>query len=550
MISLPEPYEDELLYSVFARAVAYLAPISEYAARKLLFGMGNHSVLFGSQVDELAKITRPNWGLSSQEIVERHTMLPFYGRVLAPAQVSACLDMIAYGAKGKVRGALGLQHQSNVVSPVYLRFCRSCTLNDLACYGETFWRRSHQLSGALVCAMHGEVLRCSRAAIFSGLKKPQDATTSIDPESAPECELLTPVERRLATRVATRCVELLQGSRTVWGNSGFREKYRQCAIDCGYVGRTGNSHRLSDQQLATEFIEFFGPDLLKKMGCNDNFAPYQCWLKIIFRSKGGERFHPLLHVLVQLFLEEKAATGCRRVTIPSTREAREARKWKCPNPYAPHDDAFRTPVDLRWEKGRRMKTYFSAKCSCGYAFSFRQGCADDPQRPDVSKVCAWGPYFHREAKRLKREGRSIVNIASRMKIGRDVVRQLINGKANKFERSLSEIRSWRKTWLRTRSKSLYRKLLRHDRAWLSAQAKKVCRGGTGRANDWPRLDITYAPLLRLAIERLRTTFPTRRISYRAVERECGIKSLKKKARRMPKCWAILAGAFEHRRYVS
>jgi hypothetical protein len=280
------------------------------------------------------------------------------------------------------------------------------------------------------------------------------------------------------------------------------------------------------------------------MGCNDNFASRGSWLKNMFWSREGFRFHPLLHVLVQLFLEEKAATRRPPVTIPSTREAREARKWKCPNPYAPQHDLFRTPVVRRWEKGG-MKTYFAAKCSCGYVFSFRQGCADDPRRPDVSKVSAWGPYFEREAKRLKREGLSICNIASRMKVCRSVVPKLINGKARKFERSLSEIRSWRKRWLRTRSKSLYRKLQRHDRAWLSAQGKKPYRGGIGRPKDWPGLDKTYAPRLRLAIERLRAAFPTRRISYRAVERECGIKSLKKKARRMPKCWTILAGAVEH-----
>jgi hypothetical protein len=95
-----------------------------------------------------------------------------------------------------------------------------------------------------------------------------------------------------------------------------------------------------------------------------------------------------------------------------------------------------------------------------------------------------------------------------------------------------------------------REIFRHDRAWLSARAKKVGRGGKGRPKDWPGLDKSYAPRLRLAIERLSATFPTRRISYLALERECGIKSLKKKAGRMPRCRAILAGALEHRRYVS
>jgi Tn7-like transposition protein D len=130
----------------------------------------------------------------------------------------------------------------------------------------------------------------------------------------------------------------------------------------------------------------------------------------------------------------------------------------------------------------------------------------------------------------------------------DVAARLVQRKKNSFEFTDGEVRSWRKRWLKSRSNFLYLRLSRNDRAWLSAQEKRVSHSGKGRPKNWSVLDKTYAPLLRSAVESLKIRFPGRRISYLALEEESGIKMLKIKARRLPVCSAILSKAIEPGRW--
>jgi transposase-like protein len=532
MISLPKPYDDELLYSVFARATAYLAPKHDYAIHRLL-EREVYSVFFGTRLDELSENTRPVWGLSLEEILERHTMIPFYSRFVASGQIPRYREIMESRSKANIPTTLGLLNQNNVTVLTRLRFCRSCVLHDIATYGETYWRRSHQLNGALFCTIHSEVLKVSRAVIGKP-PRPQDATGYIDIDSAPPCAQLTAAERGVTQRVSARCVAFLHGTPTVWGNAHLPSEYRRSAIALGHVEGTRNPNRVSQQRLALKFVDFYSRELLRKIGCI--YESNSTWISEMFRQSSKNHFHPLFHALVQIFLED-AWAGCRAINAWQIRDARSG--WKCPNPYALHEDHFRIlAVEIRRRHGGRR--YFSARCSCGYGFTFRHGCRTDPKLPEVRVVFAWGPYFEREARRLKDQGLSIRQIAATMKVGHAVATRLVQRKRSSFEFSQAEIRSWRKEWLRSRSKTLYVRLYRNDRSWLLAQPKTINHGGKGRQNNWSELDKRCAPLLASAIEQLKRSFPSRRISYLALEKETGVKSLKRKIGKMPTCLAILA----------
>ncbi|WP_430640455.1 TnsD family Tn7-like transposition protein [Bradyrhizobium zhanjiangense] len=142
------------------------------------------------------------------------------------------------------------------------------------------------------------------------------------------------------------------------------------------------------------------------------------------------------------------------------------------------------------------------------------------------------------------DGLSIRSIASRMNMSVETARRLLNGKFSAFERARDEsaIGRLRKKWLKTRSKSVYDKLYYLDRAWLTTVGKSGWCGSRGPKKDWPALDKTYAPRLRSAIAKLRSQSRRKGISYLALERECGIKNLKLKAAKMPRCSRILFNA--------
>ena len=537
MISLPKPYEDELLYSVVARAIAYLAPKHDFAVNRLI-GRAQCSIFFGLPIDWLDGGIESAWGLSPQEIVERHTMFPFYGRFLPRTQFSAGMEIMLSGSRRNIATNLGLQNQGNVIRPAYLKFCRSCAREDVAVFGETFWRRSHQLNGTLLCLAHNEVLRVSSAAIFRRSRRPRDASVFVDLSMAPECASLTSVERSIAKPVSARCIDFLCGRPTRWEPSHFPAQYRRAAIALHYLEDSSNPKRLSHEKLTPDFVEFYGSELLKKLGCN--LEPSPTWVKQIFRALAQNHYHPLLHALVQTFLEYKCADqGCG---LKSTRTITDAtREWKCPNPYAEHDESFRVPtVDRRWRPDGSI--YFRAKCSCGYGFSFNRGTIRDRLFPETTRVFAWGPRWEREARRLRQKGFSNYKIARIMDVSHHVVKRLVHREKNKFEADDITISLVRKEWLKTRSKRSYLILYYRDRVWLRAQRKRVSRGGIGRPKDWSALDKIYAPQLLSTIRTLEVS--PRRISYLALEEESGIQSLKKKVLRMPRCSAILAKVFE------
>ncbi|MFX8335603.1 TniQ family protein, partial [Acinetobacter baumannii] len=47
---------------------------------------------------------------------------------------------------------------SPIATPTHLRFCTDCRLEMTTQVGETWWRRSHQLPGVLMCPDHGCLL--------------------------------------------------------------------------------------------------------------------------------------------------------------------------------------------------------------------------------------------------------------------------------------------------------------------------------------------------------------------------------------------------------
>ncbi len=543
MLPLPKPYDDELLYSVFARAFVYAAPAAVNSGNAALFGGRHFSVLFGSHLDKVAEETKAIWGLSGLEIIEEYTLLPFYGYYMQPKRYLECLKIVKGQAKGNISVIVGSQSQGSVEQPKRLRFCRSCATNDLKAYGETYWRRTHQLPGALVCLEHKEVLRNSNASVTHGkAEKPQDATTSIDISAAPECAALSPEQIDIAYKVARRCVDFLHGCDTEWISAHLPSLY------CHEVRANGcaiSGTRTSSQQIISDFEKLFGADLLKKLGCE--FSPRSSWLLRIFRTTGKNHFHPLLHALTQIFLELRFNSPTHSSSNVTKRGSDVlVTGWKCPNPYADHDRSFRIQNATR--RDRWGKTVYSVHCSCGFGFSFSGGLELDPLLPDITRVFAWGPFYEAEAKRLKRMGLSIYKIAAKMKVCHEVATRLVSGEKNRYELNKKELLDLRREWKKSKENRLYLKLLRVDREWVLAQKKSTSRNGKGRSKDWAALDKDYAPRLIAAVARLKELVPARQIAYRTLEEETGIKALKQKASKMPACAAILAKVIESRTY--
>lgn len=154
IVQFPQIYEDELVYSLFARYHVISGNTScSYTQEELLL---NNKV----KVDkEFAKQLKPEIveliteGKGIDYLINNHTMYPYYGRFIDEEKRRR-----AYGALTEMQGdftkLLGIQHKQNEKRR-FLRYCPYYVNEDRKTKGETYWHRIHQMRYINVCPVHG-----------------------------------------------------------------------------------------------------------------------------------------------------------------------------------------------------------------------------------------------------------------------------------------------------------------------------------------------------------------------------------------------------------
>ncbi|MBH8578270.1 TniQ family protein [Nostocaceae cyanobacterium CENA369] len=166
----PTLYPDELLYSALAR----------YHIRS-----GNKTFkqtdleLFGYSSQQLCKVTLTNnlnylvknLSLFSQltvsDLLQNHTLYPFYASFLIPQQAWQLQDSMRKKLGGSILEVAKVANHPTDNSTKFLKFCPVCLEQDTQKYGEPYWHRIHQIPGILVCPTHRVVLHDSSVAVDS-----------------------------------------------------------------------------------------------------------------------------------------------------------------------------------------------------------------------------------------------------------------------------------------------------------------------------------------------------------------------------------------------
>ena len=163
-IYFPEIYPDELVYSWLARYYIKTGYIRYCFVAEELFQNKNvrPDIEFVNQYTPttLQAIVEK---VPMQEVVERHTMFPYYGRFLSRERRNkAFAEMVQM--KGNYHTLLPMPKRKGNVRR-YLRYCPMCIQDDRSQYGETYWHRMPQLQGVTVCPVHRCYLLDSRVEI-------------------------------------------------------------------------------------------------------------------------------------------------------------------------------------------------------------------------------------------------------------------------------------------------------------------------------------------------------------------------------------------------
>lgn len=287
---LPRPYPDEVIGSVIARACFHAG----VPLKRLISGMhgaqrSTMSFLMSSDVQTMGVLS----GIDAEELLLNHTVFPYTVafmpeatraalrcKALAPASGEDCLSSIT---KNVSHGA------------PFRRVCPACISQDMARYGESYWRRSHLLPGVLTCAAHGIALqntavRLRGATQTTNINLPHEleARTHQMPGS------MRPVGVYLAVTRAS--VALLEGEGLI---NGSAYAYRQQALELGYRLPSGD---VAGARMSSGVLEHYGAAFLTDAGCAVETIQRNPWPSLMVREGTQVPFTTAKHVLLRSFL--------------------------------------------------------------------------------------------------------------------------------------------------------------------------------------------------------------------------------------------------------
>lgn len=164
---LPRPYPDEAVGSILLRAKQRMGLGLSPALQWIYDSPGRSSASFLLDADNnrLAAMC----GMPGGEFLDRHTIFPYTSAYHSPESKAKLRESLMTCSDRRAKSISPLV--ANAVTRGWRRFCPYCLEDDLKAFGESYWRRSHQIATVLVCRHHNSPLReaigCSPATLVS-----------------------------------------------------------------------------------------------------------------------------------------------------------------------------------------------------------------------------------------------------------------------------------------------------------------------------------------------------------------------------------------------
>jgi Tn7-like transposition protein D/TniQ len=297
----PKVYENELLYSFIAR---YYNQSSYTSVKEVLYELFDDSRAkvapdFPSNLEVLYKRLSIFNSKSLDEYIYQHTPFFYFTNFVNEKQRKVILSEIKSSNSKNVQIYTGLI-ASTVKEPAYFKYCTLCFKNDISCFGETFWRSSHQLPSVFVCTIHKALLHYS-SVIYrdknSLLMIPNYETCQ--PNSLNRCirSHLSPNDLELLFKIALQS-ELLLTNKLNINVLSLTKFYKDLLREQGYLTTKGY---IKQECLYDDFISFYGLNILTVLQSVPTNEEGTCWLKKITRKQRNS-IHPIRHILLLTFL--------------------------------------------------------------------------------------------------------------------------------------------------------------------------------------------------------------------------------------------------------
>lgn len=315
----PIPAPDELLYSLLARYARMAGGLPPRLATMYLLGSAQRAAVWdlpchlGHAADVL--------GLPVGALIDRHTLLPYFGSSLMPGQRSRLRRWMAGDRRGgSVHASCGIT-ASAVTSTLRLRYCRQCAQEDAREWGAPVWRRLHQCPGVVWCLPHARPLLESTVTVSTRSHKHLAIALQVAMRA---CDACVPIpDRDRAEAIARRTLALLTDPGPLNARA-WHQRHLTAAGRCGWRTAGGRVRWAS-------LIPALGPRIplpwWESLGVRTDIEHPSHWLATLLRTP-RRSLHPLLHLLAEALLLEVQAVSpalskpVRRAPAPRPADAR------------------------------------------------------------------------------------------------------------------------------------------------------------------------------------------------------------------------------------
>ncbi|CAA2144491.1 TnsD family Tn7-like transposition protein [Methylobacterium bullatum] len=403
----PEIYPNELIYSIAARYTKHAGQRNVNNINNELFGFhhNGNSIDLPSGLGQLASVIPQSRNISAEDLISDHTLFPFYTAYADHAYSKRVkIDMKNSFNVGK---RIALRRKSFANPITHLRFCKDCQneMNDK--FGETYWRRDHQLQHIIICPDHSTILSDSNVDVSHPSSLYYAADNNSCPPDAMNCiQDLSDRQISQLMRINHRSKALLNAHSSVERLSKARDEYLDTLVRKGLFRA---SKQINKKQLGQR-LHIYLSDLA--LIWPDLASPEQdCpgWALSLLKNKPCNN-PAVYHVVFQDFLDQQPDADSSATRIARKPRLKEADigpgPWKCQNPLISHPETDTVRIVDTKYIGSDVLVRF--RCKCEYTYTQRRKANGSFSPPMLSE---FGSSLRPHIERAIQEGWSLKKTA-------------------------------------------------------------------------------------------------------------------------------------------
>ncbi|KYC34513.1 hypothetical protein WA1_50760 [Scytonema hofmannii PCC 7110] len=383
IIFFPDPYPDELLYSVCARYTDIAAYPGSSSANQELFGSRSKvaSVDLPMNLGYLVANLPAGHQYTEDQIIDENTLLPFYAPFCPAERISSVRIDMKYSHSPQIYGRLGIFSQH---PPQWLQFCPLCVESDRQKFGEPYWHRLHQVPGVKVCPIHNVFLEQSTASARKERPCWEFISASrVIKTTQPRLLKQQEPSHQKFLKIAGDIAWLLSQRNLISSKNEFRNRYLHLLSKQGFATYKGYVYFSA---LMDAFTNLYPTQILQDINCNLDSNSYNNWLMNIIRSPLSKAQNPLHHLLLIQFLGYSPSDFFQ---LPSEFYLFGKGPWLCLNRASDH---YQQPVvqkcHIKYFSGRKPVATFS--CTCGFVYSRRGPDESEEDKYKIGRLISYG----------------------------------------------------------------------------------------------------------------------------------------------------------------